>query len=149
MFAENGRGGSSLFVNSVAKALAVLMVFGNDRRSMSLPEVAEATGIGKSAAQRFAFTLEALGYLRKDPVSRRYRVSPRILEFGVRYVPADELVEYATPFLSELNRHCMETVNLSRPDGWTWRVWRASQDTGKSCNLGVPSAVGGAHARVS
>ena len=114
---EIAGGDSPLFVNSVAKALAVLTAFGSERRNMSLPEIAEATGIGKSAAQRFAFTLETLGYLRRDPVSRRYRLSPRTLELGVRYVQADELVEYAMPFLSELNRRCLETVNLSRPDG--------------------------------
>jgi IclR family transcriptional regulator, pca regulon regulatory protein len=114
---EFARSESPLFVNSVAKAFAVLMAFGSERRSMSLPEIAEATGMGKSAAQRFAFTLEALGYLRRDPSSRRYRAAPRMLELGVRYVLADELVEYALPLLSELNRRCMETVNLSRPDG--------------------------------
>src|ERR1700722_15894621 len=115
--AERARRDSPLFVNSVSKAFAVLMAFGSERRSMSLPEIAEATGMGKSAAQRFAFTLETLGYLRRDPSSRRYRPAPRMLAPGLRYVQADELVEYALPLLSELNRRCMETVNLSRPDG--------------------------------
>jgi len=110
-------GTSPLFVNSVAKALAVLNAFGSEHRSMGLPEIAEVTGIGKSAAQRFAFTLETLGYLRKDPATRRYRLSLRALELGVRFVQTDDLVDYATPFLSALNRSSMETVNLWRPDG--------------------------------
>jgi IclR family transcriptional regulator, pca regulon regulatory protein len=108
---------SPLFNSSVAKGLLVLMAFGSERRSMKLPEIAMAAGIGKSAAQRFTFTLEALGYLRKDPTTKRYSLSPKVLELGLRYVHADWLVEHANPHLLELNRLSGETVNLSEPDG--------------------------------
>jgi hypothetical protein len=37
-------------------------------------------------------------------MTRRYRVSPRMLELGVRYVQAGELVECAMPLLFELSR---------------------------------------------
>lgn len=108
---------SPLFNGSLAKGLAVLASFGPERRTMNLPEIASVTGIGKSAAQRFAFTLEALGYLRKDPASRRYALSPKVLELGLRYTHANALVERANPYLFDLNRKCGETVNLSEPDG--------------------------------
>ncbi|MBU9652767.1 IclR family transcriptional regulator [Burkholderia multivorans] len=108
---------STLFVQSFATGLAVLDAFDNERPSMNLPEIAAAVGITKSAAQRFAFTLEALGLLRKDPVSRRYSLAPRALHLGYRYLQAHSLLERANPYLADLNRDISETVNLSEPDG--------------------------------
>ncbi|MFP5405918.1 MAG: IclR family transcriptional regulator, partial [Gammaproteobacteria bacterium] len=108
---------AALFVQSFAKGLDVLLAFGPDRSSMSLPEIASAAGISKSAAQRFAFTLEALGYLSKDTVSKRYSLTPRVLELGYRYLLVDRVLERASPYLLELNRRCGETVNISEPDG--------------------------------
>ena len=58
---------SPLFNSSLEKGLAVIRSFSASHRHMNLPEIAEVTGMTKSAAQRFTFTLEALGYLRKDP----------------------------------------------------------------------------------
>ncbi len=84
---------------------------------MNLPQIATAAGISKGAAQRLTFTLEALGYLRKDPTSKRYSASPRLVELGSRYPASSALVENARPYLLELNIKSGETVNLSEPDG--------------------------------
>lgn len=108
---------AGLFVQSFAKGLEVLLAFGSQRASMNLPEIASAAGISKSAAQRFAFTLESLGYLVKDPSTKRYSLTPRMLELGYRYLLVDRVLERASPYLLELNRKCRETVNIAEPDG--------------------------------
>lgn len=107
--------GSGLFNASLAKGLQVLAAFGHDRRTMNLPEMAEAAGITKSAAQRTAHTLESLGYLSKDPVTKRYALTPKVLQLGFAYIATDRLVEIANPYLQELSAKCGETVNLSEP----------------------------------
>lgn len=108
---------SPLFVQSLATGLAVLDAFTADQPSMNLPEIAEAAGVSKSAAQRFTHTLVALGLLRKDPVSKRFSLSPRTLDTGYRYLQANVLLERANPYLLDLNRQTGETVNLAEPDG--------------------------------
>jgi len=108
---------SPLFSLSFAKGIALLAAFGPDRPSMNLPEMAAAAGMSKSAAQRFAYTLEVLGFLRKDPDSKRYSLTPRIFELGFRYLMVDALVERANPYLLDLNRTISETVNLGEPYG--------------------------------
>lgn len=108
---------SALYVRSVEKAFAVLRAFDDGHRSMSLAEIAAQVGISKSAAQRFTHTLQALGYLAKDPVSRRWRLTPRTLDIGTAYLATDSLVDRATAHLIELNHACGESVNLSEPDG--------------------------------
>ena len=108
---------SPLFNQSLAKAFAVLEAFGIERRSMNLPEMAVAANITKSAAQRLAHSLEALGYLRKDAGSKRYSLTPRVTELGMRYMVTSPLIETAHPYLLDLNIKLGETVNLSEPDG--------------------------------
>ena len=108
---------SPLFASTLARGLEVITAFRAGNPSMNLPEIAAATGITKSAAQRFAFTLEALGYLRKDPHSKRYQLTPRALSLGFGYLQTDSLIDRASPYLHQLNRECHESCNLSEPDG--------------------------------
>lgn len=110
-------GRNALFNQSLEKGLDVLHAFGAERRTMNLPEIAQAAGISKSAAQRLAYTLESLGYLQKDPHTRRFALGLRTLGFAYRYVTASALIERAYPYLLELNQKSQETVNLSEPDG--------------------------------
>lgn len=108
---------SPLFNMSLMKGIEVLTAFGPLNPDMNLPEIAAATGLSRSAAQRFAFTLETMGYLRKDPRSKRYSLTPKTVEFGYRYLLVNPLIHRANPFLLELNRTSGETVNMSEPDG--------------------------------
>lgn len=112
---ESGPEASALYNASLAKGLQVLAAFGHDRRTMNLPEIAAAVGITKSAAQRSAFTLEAMGYLQKDPTFKRYSLTPKVLQLGFAYIATDRLVELANPYLQKLAANCGETVNLSVP----------------------------------
>ncbi len=110
-------GSDLLFNQSLEKGLAVLRAFDARRRTMTLGDVAEATGITKSSAQRMVYTLERLGYVRKHPQTRRYQLTPRVMEIGFNYLAADTLIDVANPFLSELATRTGETVNLTEPDG--------------------------------
>ena len=108
---------SLLFNQSLEKGLAVLCAFNASRRTMTLADVAAATDITKSSAQRMVFTLEKLGYLRKHPKTRRYQLTPRVMEIGFNYLSAHALIDVATPFLSELTKVTTETTCLTEADG--------------------------------
>jgi DNA-binding IclR family transcriptional regulator len=105
-----------LYVGAVRKALSVLYAFQERDDPLSLAEIADRTGIGRSAAQRFVHTLRALGYLRQDPATRRYRLSARMLDFACAYLRNDPLVSAAFGYLREASRRTGETVNLTRRD---------------------------------
>lgn len=108
---------SGLFVVSVEKAFRVLDVISDARTELGLTEVAARTGIGKSAAQRFLYTLHTLGYLNQDAVSKGYRLSSKLLALSGSFVRADVLKEKAHAILEEANRRCEETINLTVLDG--------------------------------
>jgi len=108
---------SSLFNHSLQKGLAVLCAFSVARRSMTLADVAEATGINKSSAQRLIFTLVSLGFVRKNAQTRRYQLTPRVLRIGFNYIAAHPLIDLANPFLAELTTLTTETTCLTEADG--------------------------------
>lgn len=107
---------SPLFNQSLEKGLSVICAFSDGRRDLNLPEIAEAAGITKSTAQRLAYTLEKLGYLRKDSKTKRFSLSPKCVELGFGYIQNSWLVNHANSFLLDLNGKYGETVNLSVAD---------------------------------
>jgi len=108
---------SPLYVQSVEKAMKVLTAFDGSKRQLSLTEIAALTELDNSAAQRFTHTLAALGYLVKDPDTRKYELSVRLLDFTYHYLASNELVHRAAPVLQKLARETEEVCNLTVPDG--------------------------------
>ncbi len=118
--ADNTKGpddADPLMVRSVEKAFRVLEAFDGTNRSLSLAQIGASVGLDKSAAQRFTHTLNRLGYLRKDPVTKRFELSLRSLEMARHFITANPIVNQAMPYLLHLSRETEEAVNLTLPDG--------------------------------
>jgi IclR family pca regulon transcriptional regulator len=102
-------------IQSLEKGLAVLESF-HGQASMSLQEIARANGITMGSAQRVAYTLENTGYLAKDPRSKRYSVTVKVVGLGYSYLYRHPLFQHAHGVLHQLNQECGEIVNLGVPD---------------------------------
>ncbi|MGI9371310.1 MAG: IclR family transcriptional regulator [Hyphomicrobiales bacterium] len=106
-----------LFVGSLEKGFRVLKAFRRGQRELklrdlSLMELAQLSGLDKSATQRFTYTLHKLGYLEKSPRTRRYKPSVNLLEFSYAYLLSDRMAETAMPRLIEASKRYNTTVNL-------------------------------------
>jgi DNA-binding IclR family transcriptional regulator len=110
--AKRDKNSDALMVRSVEKAFRVLEVFGGRQQSLNLSQVAEATGMDVSAAQRFTHTLTRLGYLHKDVETKRFELTPKNLAQGYRFLLGHRLVERAMPYLRHLSTETEEAVNL-------------------------------------
>jgi len=104
-----------LFVQVLEKGVHVLRSFTAQRKTMTLVEIAEATGLSKSSVQRLVYSLEVMGYVAKHPKTRRFHLTPKVMEIGYNYLAADSLVDVANPFLAELTNATGETTNLMEP----------------------------------
>lgn len=104
---------SPLYVQSVEKAMKVITAFDGSKRQLSLSEISALTGFDMSATQRFTFALAALGYLFKDTESRKYELSPKLVDFTYHYLISNELVSRATPYLQQLGSETEEATNLT------------------------------------
>ena len=110
------RSGDPLMVMSVEKAFRVLNAFDASRPAMSLTQIATIVGMDKSAAQRFTHTLERLGYLRKDPETKRFELTVKTLDLGHHYLRGNGLLERSMPYLMHLSKTTEETINLTELD---------------------------------
>src|SRR5579883_1889887 len=105
-----------LMVNSVQKAFRVLEAFDPKHARINLGQVVNATKLGKSAAQRFTHTLMKIGYLRKDPETKAFELTPKALTLGHNYTRANTTIDLAFPYLMHLSRETDETINLTVMD---------------------------------
>ncbi len=74
------------FVHSLEKGLDVLMAFSKKGPDLTLSEIAQITGMAPPTASRFTRTLEDLGYLVRDQLTKGYRLSPKILRIGFSFI---------------------------------------------------------------
>jgi IclR family transcriptional regulator, pca regulon regulatory protein len=108
---------SPLFISSTEKAFRVLHTFDGPQRHMTLADIARAAKLDRSATQRFVYTLETLGYLRRVPDTRNYALTSKVLQFSHSYIHANELIDRALPYLHDMSRTLGETTNLIELDG--------------------------------
>lgn len=106
-----------MFVNSVEKAFRVLDAFNAERPTLNLTQLAAATGMDKSTAQRFAHTLERLGYLRKDPRTKHFELTTLTLKPAYHFTQSNALIRRALPYLLHLSQTTEEATNLSVREG--------------------------------
>jgi DNA-binding IclR family transcriptional regulator len=101
---------------SLQKGLAVLAAVA-ERGPAKLAELAAETGIDYTTTYRMISTLNALGYVERDPLTKRYEVGPAVLRLGYGYLKNLQLSQVAAPVMREVRDALRETVNLSILDG--------------------------------
>lgn len=103
-------------VEALSRGLAILELFTRETPTLSLREVVAALEMNKSTAYRFLTTLEAMGYLEKEPSTRCYRPSLKVLQLGFRAINLD-VRQVARPYLERLAQEMRETVSLGVMSG--------------------------------
>ncbi|HEX2913590.1 MAG TPA: IclR family transcriptional regulator C-terminal domain-containing protein [Chloroflexia bacterium] len=103
------------FIEALARGLDVIRAFGPKRPTMTLSEVAAATGLARPTARRMLITLEAMGYVRS--ASGGFSLTPRVLELGMAYIGASNIWEIARPHMEQLVQFTGESSSLAQLDG--------------------------------
>ena len=103
------------FIEALARGLEVISAFAPHRPTMSLTEVATATGLARPTARRILLTLQELGYVRSE--ENGFALTPRVLELGVAYVRSMGLWDVARPHLEKLSARTNESCSIAQLDG--------------------------------
>lgn len=104
-------------LQSVDRALVVLLSYDEDRTDWGVTELAEEFGWDKSVAQRLLATLAHRGFLISQPGSRRYRLGPAMWHLGFLWERKGGLAALARPVLDRVARRTAYTTTLAVPDG--------------------------------
>jgi IclR family pca regulon transcriptional regulator len=113
----NAIGDERYVVGGLARGLDVLRCFDRDHPTLSLGEVARMLGWRRTEPFRFLHTLESLGYLQRDPVTKRYRLTTRVLEIGFAALANLPLPELAQPYLERLRDRTNGSAHVGILDG--------------------------------
>lgn len=103
------------FVESIARGFDVITAFSPTAPTMSLSDVANATGLARPTARRILRTLDKLGYVRS--VEGRFSLTPRVLDLGMTYVQSVGLWDVARPHLEALVAQTHESSSIAQLDG--------------------------------
>lgn len=104
-------------VPGLRRGLEILEIFNTDRAVMSLSEIARAIFLSPSSTYRLVRTLESMGYLQAVPGTKSYRLGPRVLRLGFRYLNTDEVVDAARLHLEGLRDATGASTHLGVMDG--------------------------------
>jgi IclR family pca regulon transcriptional regulator len=112
-----GKVDNRYYIEALGRGLQILEAFSEQSPGLSLTEIASTVGLGKSTVFRFVYTLEKLGYLDRDPETKRYRPGLRVLRLGFAVLNNLEMPQIAQPYLKALSAQCGETTNMTIRDG--------------------------------
>src|SRR5262245_15199605 len=102
-------------VNSLVKGLDVIRTFSNRQPSMTLSDVARASGLTRATSRRFLLTLVREGYAETD--GKYFRLRPRVLELGFSALSSLSVGEVTQPFIDNLSKKLNETCFVAVLDG--------------------------------
>lgn len=89
------------YIAGLAKGLSLLECFGTERQKLNVTQIAERTGLSRSAARRYVRTLKFLGYLDTD--EHFYWLTYKVLRFSSAYLSSAYLPKVSQPMLNLLS----------------------------------------------
>jgi len=104
-------GNDKEFMTTLAKGLAVLSSFGEQRPMMTLSQAAAMSGLSRATARRVLLTLCQLGYVSQR--GRNFSLAPRILELGFAYLSTQSWLDRAEPLMKELSHEVQESCSAA------------------------------------
>ena len=100
------------FMASLARGLAVIRAFSQQRQRLSIAQISLRTGISRAAVRRCLYTLGRLGYVGSDD-ERNFMLRPRVLALGHAYLSSAPLATSAQPLLDQVSASLRESCSMA------------------------------------
>jgi len=124
-------------LNSVEKALQILLSFQVERPSWGVRELGVHLGFSPATVQRILQVLKANAFVAQDPVSRQYRLGVVFYTFLHALKGAYPITRTGQPFLQRLLAATGETVHLNIIEG-TDRVCIDTLESSQALKASMP-----------
>lgn len=87
-------------VAGLGKGLAIIELFSEARRRLSISDAAGLAGLTRAAARRYLLSLVHLGYAEFD--GKYFSLTPRVMRLGHAYIAATPLPKLLQPYLDTI-----------------------------------------------
>jgi len=108
--------GDPNFMSSLARGLAVIRAFSQQRRELTIAQLSHRTDIPRAAVRRCLYTLSKLGYVGSED-GRTYALRPRILALGHAYLSSTPLATAVQPLLDQISDELHESSSMAVLEG--------------------------------
>ena len=105
--------GDNELINSIDRALDILLLLQQEEREMGVTQISAALGIYKSTVHRTLATLEGKGFVQQNPDNGKYWLGIRLYSLGMLIRERLPLKNIAYPYAKELSEKFDEVVHLS------------------------------------
>jgi len=103
------------FLEALARGLRVLETFSQDRKQLTLSDVAKLVDLPRASVRRTLHTLVQLGYAEVD--DRLFRLTPRVLMLARAYLLSNAVSDIVQPALERLSKEINESCSAAVLDG--------------------------------
>ncbi len=104
---------ASNVIQSLQVGCDILELIASSGRALKYNEIYELTGMTKSNLHKYLNTLTLVGFLYRDKSTGLYTLGSKLVEYGMKAVNQENVVERVMPFLQEINNTCKNTVLLT------------------------------------
>ncbi|MGH8714629.1 MAG: IclR family transcriptional regulator domain-containing protein, partial [Casimicrobiaceae bacterium] len=108
--------GDPNFMSSLARGLAVIRAFSQQRKEITIAQLSHRTDIPRAAVRRCLYTLGKLGYVGSED-GRTYVLRPRILTLGHAYLSSTPLAAAVQPLLDQISGELHESSSMAVLEG--------------------------------
>jgi DNA-binding IclR family transcriptional regulator len=99
-------------IGSIKKASDILSLISDEKRPMGITELTQRTDLPKATIATIVSTLEAIGYVEKDPFSQKYRLGPQLMQLGLRCIASLDIITVARAWMERFSFQFMEPINV-------------------------------------
>lgn len=103
------------FLEALARGLRIIQTFGQDRRQLSLSDIAKLVELPRASVRRTLHTLIHLGFAETD--GRMFRLTPRVLTLAGAYLLSNPISNILQPALERLSADLNEACSAAVLDG--------------------------------
>ncbi|WP_436376094.1 IclR family transcriptional regulator [Cytobacillus sp. BC1816] len=127
-------------LKTLDNSLELLQYFTRENPSWGVRELAKEVGISHSIVYRILSSFEKYGFLVQDPISKKYELGFRFIEFGQIVKENLRLSDFVYPIMKRLAEKVEESVFLTwldRTDGVTVEIAESSHKIKYEVSMGT------------
>ena len=103
-------------IQSLQVGFELIELIASSPKPLKFNEIHELSKMTKSNLHKYLHTLTMLGLLYRDKYSGHYSLGRKLIEYGMKAVNQENVVERINPYLHEINQTCKNTVLFT---SWT------------------------------
>jgi len=104
---------STNVIQSLQAGCDLLDLISSSGKPLKYNEIYELSKMTKSNLHKYLHTLTLVGLLYRDKSNGQYSLGSKLVEYGMKAVNQENVVERVMPFLKEINQTCKNTVLLT------------------------------------